>query len=45
MMLGLLVGSLLGGRLGDRYGRKPVLFGALAFLVTFDYKEVESGSV
>ena len=33
MMLGLLVGSFVGGRLGDAYGRKPVMFGALAILV------------
>ena len=33
MMLGLLVGSFIGGRLGDAFGRKPVMFGALAVLV------------
>ena len=32
MMLGLLVGSPIGGRLGDRFGRKPVMVGALVNL-------------
>ena len=33
MMLGLLVGSFIGGRLGDAFGRKPVMFAAVAILV------------
>ena len=33
MMLGLLFGSFIGGRLGDRFGRKPVMFAAVAALI------------
>ena len=33
MMLGLLIGSFVGGRMGDAFGRKPVMFGALAIMV------------
>jgi len=29
MILGLLVGSPIGGRLGDKFGRKPILLGAI----------------
>ena len=29
MMLGLLFGSPIGGSMGDKFGRKPILIGAL----------------
>ncbi|XP_005923137.1 solute carrier family 22 member 4 isoform X2 [Haplochromis burtoni] len=42
--VGGLLGSFLSGQLSDRYGRKPVLFAALALQTVFTFAQVFSGS-
>ncbi|XP_031590160.2 solute carrier family 22 member 5-like [Oreochromis aureus] len=42
--VGVLLGSFFSGQLSDRYGRKPVLFAALALQTVFTFAQVFSGS-
>uniref|UniRef100_I3KKQ1 Major facilitator superfamily (MFS) profile domain-containing protein n=1 Tax=Oreochromis niloticus TaxID=8128 RepID=I3KKQ1_ORENI len=42
--VGVLLGSFFSGQLSDRYGRKPILFAALALQTVFTFAQVFSGS-
>lgn len=42
--VGGVLGSFFSGQLSDRYGRKPVLFAALALQTVFTFAQVFSGS-